>query len=382
MFGSETLEVAIGLVLVYFIMSLLCSTVTELITRWLSLRARTLKDGILKLINGDQNLYQVISENPLFKGLSPKDPKNPRDPNNPKDPEKEHWWDLIKIVKWHIFKKNHYGPSELPPATFAQIIIDTVMDAGKKPGSGYTAVASSVNDIRKTDEEKGESKSLLTESFKVVETLENNLVLTDTGSGILDKTPNYTDIVPIISNENKLVLKSLLAAAKTKVNTWDGAITEFRASLEKWFDDSQQRVTGWYKRKTQLIVLCLAVVICFGLNVDSIGIAKSLFSDPALRDTVVAAAEAQVEQSVAENVSANATYTELRAQLDSLNLPIGWTTETGDRNRRPDDFPGWLVKIIGIFITAFAVTLGAPFWFDLLSKLVNLRAAGKKPEKT
>jgi hypothetical protein len=185
----------------------------------------------------------------------------------------------------------------------------------------------------------------------------------------------------LLSKQNKELFQAFLTAAKTTTTSWEDTIKEFRSSLEKWFDDSMQRVTGWYKRKTQVIILCLALPICFCLNVDTIGIANSLYSDPALRESVVAAAEATVQQAVTNN-STLPTYAELSDKVTGLNIHLGWTTEQGDRNKKPDTGWGWLTKIFGILITVFAVSLGAPFWFDLLNKLVNLRAAGKTPKKT
>jgi hypothetical protein len=40
------------------------------------------------------------------------------------------------------------------------------------------------------------------------------------------------------------------------------------------------------------------------------------------------------------------------------------------------------LKVFGILVSCFAISLGSGFWFDILSKLVNLRAAGKKPATT
>jgi hypothetical protein len=54
-------------------------------------------------------------------------------------------------------------------------------------------------------------------------------------------------------------------------------------------------------------------------------------------------------------------------------LPIGWS-EFPKRDQ-------WLTMALGWLITAFAVSLGAPFWFDLLNKFVNVRASGKAPEE-
>jgi hypothetical protein len=42
----------------------------------------------------------------------------------------------------------------------------------------------------------------------------------------------------------------------------------------------------------------------------------------------------------------------------------------------------WLVKVLGWLVTGLAVSLGAPFWFDLLNRVVDLRGAGRRPEST
>ena len=37
------------------------------------------------------------------------------------------------------------------------------------------------------------------------------------------------------------------------------------------------------------------------------------------------------------------------------------------------------MKILGLLLTAVAVTQGAPFWFDLIKKLSNPRSSGPVP---
>jgi hypothetical protein len=59
--------------------------------------------------------------------------------------------------------------------------------------------------------------------------------------------------------------------------------------------------------------------------------------------------------------------------ISTASLPIGWS----ELPRRDQ----WLTMILGWLITAFAVSLGAPFWFDLLNKFINVRASGKAPEE-
>jgi len=48
---------------------------------------------------------------------------------------------------------------------------------------------------------------------------------------------------------------------------------------------------------------------------------------------------------------------------DSLNLTTG----------------GWIQRVLGWLLTMIAVSLGAPFWFDMLNKIINIRNAGTKP---
>jgi hypothetical protein len=41
----------------------------------------------------------------------------------------------------------------------------------------------------------------------------------------------------------------------------------------------------------------------------------------------------------------------------------------------------WLARLLGWMLTILAISLGAPFWFDMLNKLVNVRSAGKSPDE-
>jgi len=84
-------------------------------------------------------------------------------------------------------------------------------------------------------------------------------------------------------------------------------------------------------------------------------------------------------------------------ELQRAGLPIGWTVSAlphyGERCVQDDGKPctlgelvghgdSWLnllIALLGWVITAFACTLGAPFWFDALSKLVKLRSSGAPP---
>jgi hypothetical protein len=68
LFGSTMLEVAIGLVFVYLLLSLLCSAFNELINAALKLRAKDLEKGIRRLLSTPE-LAAGFFEHPLIKPL-------------------------------------------------------------------------------------------------------------------------------------------------------------------------------------------------------------------------------------------------------------------------------------------------------------------------
>jgi hypothetical protein len=174
-------------------------------------------------------------------------------------------------------------------------------------------------------------------------------------------------------------------------------IANFEEAVEIWFNNTMERVSG-------IINLVLALVVTVLANADSILIVKALSSEPALRATLVAEAERFAEHNTAESIGPQASPADSEAakkraaeaqkklkryrdQIQQLGVPIGWTSavtsplDPPDPRSVPDDLLGWLKKIIGLLLTAVAVSLGAPFWFDLLNKFTNIRSAGKAPEE-
>lgn len=172
-----------------------------------------------------------------------------------------------------------------------------------------------------------------------------------------------------------LQLKALLIGAEDEVES-------FLAAAEKWFDDSMDRVSGWYKRNAQKISIVAAVVVTLALNAGAVRVAERLSDDPSVRAAVVAQAEAAVEEGKAEEgepsqpQKAGEQVQTAFDKLDSRQLPLLWS----DAN---SPFGSWTVFALTLpawIITAIAISLGAPFWFDALSKLAHLRTTGKKPE--
>lgn len=155
----------------------------------------------------------------------------------------------------------------------------------------------------------------------------------------------------------------------------DPAVTDlkdFRKAAEEWFDDAMDRVSGWYKRRAQMITCVLAVVVAVGLNANAFAISEQLANDPTVRAAVVSRAEAAASEEEGDAKAAGKNAEEAVNELDALEVPLLW----------PDGFLHGvdLAAAFGLLITAIAISLGAPFWFDALGKLAHLRTSGKKPD--
>ena len=144
---------------------------------------------------------------------------------------------------------------------------------------------------------------------------------------------------------------------------------DLRGKLEAWYDSSMERVSGWYKRRAQLMLLAIGLALAFGLNVDTIQITHVLWSDSTVRAAVAAEAENVAQSGAPKDVTAEIKSIKDMKSAAGLEFP-GFPQSWSDR----------LLKLLGCLITALAVVLGAPFWFDLLSRFTKVRFSGSPPE--
>jgi len=183
--------------------------------------------------------------------------------------------------------------------------------------------------------------------------------------------------------------ESLLTQTYRSVHRVGDEIVQLHQNVEVWFNDSMERVAGWYKRRTQMLTLVIAATLVVLLNVDTVEILHKVSSDSALRAVLVAQAEKLAAQPPAANPAPAATpspvaatreaaadFQKQIAALQQTGLPLGWRADA--LPQRPGD---WLTKILGLLLSIGAASLGAPFWFDILNKVVTIRSAGKAPEE-
>lgn len=178
----------------------------------------------------------------------------------------------------------------------------------------------------------------------------------------------------------RVALDQLLAAG-------DSSLADFRQRFEAWFTLFEGQVGAWYRQRTQLVVGALSLVVVVALNVDTLSLVNQLATTPQLRESLVQRAEAAVAAAAAGAASGSAppsaeqlglALQQVRRSADQLQatgLRVGWSQDDFHLLKR--SHTAQLQKLVGLLLSALAIALGAPFWFDLLKSLIAVRSVGK-----
>jgi hypothetical protein len=206
--------------------------------------------------------------------------------------------------------------------------------------------------------------------------------------GSLDKNkpiPEIADIEKMVNDATLPdVVRNVLSGA---LLTAGNDITKVRDQIADWFDDIMDRLNGVYRRQAKWIALLVGLAIAAIFNVDSISVGNSLWRDQTLRGQLVSSAE-EIEKSPPASCAIDGkppadsgeVLTCAKKELDDIRpLPIGWPAKDFPPTLGSEIWFG-LIKVFGWILTAVALSLGAPFWFDVLAKFMSIRGTGKKPK--
>jgi len=371
MTGSVAIDVVIGLVFIYLLYSLLASIIQEIIATNLSFRAKILEKAILRMLEDEKDRSAFRDRLSTWGRLL--------------FPYKRWGSSLAKnfyehpLIKYLGEDKWSSRPAYISAKNFSKVMIDLLRGSDVKAGE----------DMRPHIE---------------------NWLYSDDGK---------TDPEGFVGT-TKAYLRSLWVDAQ-------GDVEEFRSSLENWFDNMMAHASSWYKQYNQVFLLVIGLAISIFFNVDTIEISQKLSNDPELRAQIIDQADKfrkdhpnlleeyelakkEVEQDttldsasrVQQASSTKEDYEKLIARRDTLMnraqdlieneissvsdvMGLGWSDPCEGKKKEercqlncglaPNGNNHWALRIVGWLLTALAISLGAPFWFDLLNKLMKLRGA-------
>jgi hypothetical protein len=363
MFSNLAIDVVLGLIFIYLLYSLLASVIQELLARIFHSRARLLTKGLRRMLEEDDHRADLgwFGKFTFFNWFY------------------ELGWSLVYFFepfRGSPFLRKFYEspairrlgensvaarPAYISPRIFSQTMVHLLRQSCPSPGS------------------------------------------TDAASIETALTGNLLQLAP----ETRDHLWQLFKDAGEDVGI-------FRINMEEWFNETMNRASGWYRRQTQTWLLLLGLGIAALFNVDSIAIAHILMKDKDARSQLVQLASSRApaytaitDTLIQKNVlhrdssffradsslrvfvsdtSLIGIYAMLREDAGEASNVLGISRACRiDSNGRqlpvvrcglthPYQQNSWLV-FGGWGITALAISLGAPFWFDLLGKVVKFRTA-------
>ncbi len=327
MFDSRTLDIVISLIFIFLLYSLFATILQEMFANWYGLRAKMLRKSIEIMLNGKSD-YTVRNNSKSFNTLRYfllVEKKGFENSFAFRFYETPIIRSLGKSQKTYLLSPKSTKPAYISSQTFSDALLYVLTQRG----------------IGNTDMEKIDM--------------------------VLKFNPYHIKEIP---------LKHLQHLAKQA----NGDIAIFKMSLEQWFNNTQDRATGWFKSLVKLWLFLIGFGIAVSFNSDTFAIVKKLSDDVKTRTAVLKMAiDAANSQSPGNHeIEPDSIAKELekvKTSLDNANQVLG----LGHSSVAKSDSP--FQQFCGYIIMALAVSLGSSFWFDLLKKLVAIRGTGIKPEE-
>lgn len=365
--GSPVVQVALGMALTFAVVAALTSVATELVARFLGLRARFLLLGLRELLDTDEVATVELNR---------------------------------AQTTYAEFRTPTAEPRSATEAVLGAPILRSQGMPGTVSSRKVTIEKTSAADMRLPKVRVGGAKWLFGNPLRrlpsYVSARTFSAALFDL---IVPDASGATDLDRIRAEVAKIHgFPALTEPLETLLKTSGDSVERFRESVEGWYDDHMDRVSGWYKRHIAKWSLVFGVVLVLVLNVDSISIARTLYTNDDIRTAVTAVATEATQCDDKQGEELTACLDTLGKQLEQAReagLPVGWGVVTQcqpegtcasfwERYGMLAPGRGWwdwhpLVVLFGWLVTMVALVPGSRFWFDLLGRLGSLRTTGPKP---
>ena len=411
MIGTVALDVVIGLVFIFLLYSLFATVLAEMIATFIGLRARNLKEAVDRMLNDETDWVDRVCRQ--WSGRWP-------------------WLTgYFRDVVRYLTRLTLFAGERL------YRLFDSLR-LMKNPDNPL------INQFYNHPEIKYLGSAGVFQnpsSFKAISFSKTLLYLLNGDGPVIadniERALRSDRVLEIVGADTRKYVVSLWEDSQ-------GDLVKFKLQLEAWFDRTMEQCTEWYKRKIQVILLLLGFGIAWVFNADTFTIAKKLSTDRDAREKMVQLASAYLENNPAPDVFKRGTFVRSDSSQSVDSLRQRWDTLVAVKKSLEEDIEkantvlglgGWLPDSIlvttpmvysriepqslafktlakikkeepgkyvffdlgdksryffnlaghhffGFLVMAIAISLGAPFWFDLLNKLMKLRTSVKQETDT
>jgi hypothetical protein len=431
------LNVLLGLILTWSLLSLASMQIQEWIASKLKWRSRMLEESIEKLLT-DSTLVDQFYNHPLIRSL-------------------------------YTGKNNVNKPSYIPASQFSQAMIDILSSTGTEASLLQQQLYKLFSETERLPKKKRSDarsriglmlgmvrKALVSETgeeacAEILDTIKNDLLVL--GQDIPRLQVSIDSLFDAIRVQKQQINDALVKLSFKEFTSDDETMTRIRAgvtalsithpqlkqtlyailnstpqlatqdqselelvrgNVEEWFNNAMDRLTGWYKRRCLITTLLFGTILAVIINVDSVNLVSRLWSEPDLRFAILNNIEGMLTQDNTTILNVG-QLSVIQQQFSQITLPVGWLgspvslvsdQETNTMRQctlfpaqendiygvlfsgqcypiinspMATNLPGWMIKIAGILISGIAASPGASFWFDLLKKIINVRLTGINP---
>lgn len=291
---SQTLELVIGLIFIYYVLGSIVSLTTKLINEAFETRGKALEKHLKKIV-GDDHVGDFVKL-PQLQALRP-----------------------IRYKNWTSFISSATEPKmveKIPVGTLVDSYFDFV---------GLTA-----------------TKEI-------------------TGEGLKELISAFPD------SEGKRAVAKWVGQGVTNLE-------DLRKRTTAYFTGITDQAAATFKSNSRSFVIMFSLFLTLLLGIDSIQLAKTLWTNSSVRALAVVQAEMAVQMQQPDGSAPDINIDDLIQQLIDLDIVnIGWwQTELPPLNSDLGTWAGFLLlKVLGLGLTVMAVSQGSSFWYDLLKKVVT-----------
>jgi len=364
MSGIPILDLVIGMIFIYFLLSIICSSAVELCFSVLKTRAKLLEEWLREIFNQpalDSSGSKIILVDSNGKEIL--DPKG-----------QPQYVSLGESIMDHCITTALSGKGQSTSYIDAENFVSALLDKITVAPATGTQTQLPPSDLT-----------------GYIAAITNSPVI----SGELKRT------ILSFANEAKQAYDTIktIPGAANAVTTVKSELDDFRDRIANWYNKNSDRLSGTIKRTKALpLTLLIGAILTVSLNMDSIKISQYLYDHKEVAKSFADKATSSIESykeridKIKDTINPK-TVQDLDNSLKQVKndiadmkasvpngFPIGWR-KAGTANT-DDGSENFLSRFFGWIATILAICLGAPFWFDILNKIANLRSSGPKPPTT